>query len=68
MQEARKLTLRRDGPSAWLLTDATGRNVGGITYTHAADGRHYQPWKYGWLAVRRWQAVGAVGDGGKGGG
>jgi hypothetical protein len=39
-----KLTLRRDGTREWLLSDATGADVGGITYLHDADGLHYHPW------------------------
>jgi hypothetical protein len=42
-----KLTLRSAGPRTWVLIDpATGHQVGGIAYTHAADGQHYQPWRY----------------------
>jgi hypothetical protein len=41
-----KLTLRRDGPGSWVLSDpATRHDLGGITYVHAADGNHYQPWR-----------------------
>lgn len=40
-----RLTLRRDGPAAWRLSDtASDVDVGGIDYVHAADGRHYRPW------------------------
>ncbi len=42
---ADRLKMRRDGASAWLLYDAaTGADVGGIRYEHAADGNHYVPW------------------------
>ena len=41
-----KLTLRRDGPGSWVLSDpATGHDLGGIAYVHAADGNHYRPWR-----------------------
>ena len=40
-----KLTVRRDGPGSWMLSDAaTGRALGGITYVHA-DGNHYRAWR-----------------------
>lgn len=42
-----RLKMRRDGASAWLLSDAaTGIDVGGIRYVHAPDGNHYQPWLF----------------------
>jgi DNA/RNA-binding domain of Phe-tRNA-synthetase-like protein len=43
---AAKLTLRTSGPRAWLLNDATGADVGGITYQHAPDGLHYRAWVF----------------------
>ena len=40
-----KLTLRRDGPGSWVLSDpATGHDLGGIIYVHA-DGNHYRAWR-----------------------
>lgn len=40
-----RLKMRRDGARAWLLSDAaSGTDVGGIQYEHAADGNHYRPW------------------------
>lgn len=40
-----RLNIRRDGASAWLLSDAsTGVEVGGVQYEHAPDGQHYRPW------------------------
>ncbi len=40
-----RLKIRRDGATAWLLSDAsTGVEVGGVQYQHAPDGRHYRPW------------------------
>ena len=42
-----KLTLRTNGPRAWMLRDAsTGADVGGIDYQHAQDGNHYRPWLF----------------------
>lgn len=42
-----RLKMRRDGACAWLLCDgATGVDVGGIEYEHAADGNHYRPWLF----------------------
>jgi hypothetical protein len=42
-----RLELRRSGPNAWALFDApTGRDAGGITYVHAADGNHYRMWMH----------------------
>jgi hypothetical protein len=42
-----RLKMRRDGPDAWRLSDATtGVDVGGIQYAHAADGDHYRPWLF----------------------
>lgn len=39
------LKMRRDGSHAWLLADAvSGADVGGISYVHSGDGRHYRPW------------------------
>jgi DNA/RNA-binding domain of Phe-tRNA-synthetase-like protein len=43
---ATKLTLRTSGPRAWLLSDATGADVGGITYQHAPDGLHCRGWVF----------------------
>lgn len=41
----KRLTMKRDGASAWLLYDsATGAIVGGIEYQHASHGDHYRPW------------------------
>ena len=41
------MTLRRTSANEWLLTDAvTGRDVGSITYEHAADGNHYRLWLF----------------------
>ena len=41
----KRLKMRREGAAEWLLSDAvTGRDVGGISYRHAADGNHYRPW------------------------
>ncbi len=40
-----RLKLRRDGAQAWRLSKpATGIDVGGIDYVHAANGNHYRPW------------------------
>jgi hypothetical protein len=40
-----RLKIKRDGVRAWLLYDAvSGAEVGGIDYSHAPDGNHYQPW------------------------
>jgi hypothetical protein len=42
-----RLNIRRDGAHAWLISDAaTGVDVGGIEYAHAADGVHYRPWLF----------------------
>jgi hypothetical protein len=42
-----KLTLRRDGPRAWLLSNSmTSTDVGGVRYQHTPDGNHYRPWMF----------------------
>ena len=41
-----KLTVRRDGPGSWVMSDpATGHDIGCIAYMHAADGNHYRSWR-----------------------
>lgn len=40
------LTLRRDGPRAWIMSNANGADMGGIEYQHDADGNHYGAWVY----------------------
>lgn len=41
----KRLRIKRDGASAWLLYDAdTASTIGGIEYKHAPDGNHYRAW------------------------
>ena len=63
-----KLTLRRDGTKAWVLSDpATGQDVGGVTYTPRGRRESLQT-----VALRRkraacyWRSCAAVGNGGEG--
>jgi hypothetical protein len=44
-QALKKLRIRTDGATSWLLADPlTGQDVGGVHYRHDNEGNHYQPW------------------------